>query len=137
MTTIASAVADLDIQDLKIGTKLSTCSTRQEPRIMLKLLLKALHSFAYKLDSVEIRHYVTGTGRDPYQQWLDGLKDLKGRVIIQRRIDRVATGNFGDHRFFQDGVWELRIDYGPGVLRAGGRDGGTFAVWRIKAVSVG
>ena len=63
---------------------------------------------------MEIRHYVTATGRDPYQQWLDGLKDLKGRVIIQRRIDRVANGNFGDHRFCRVGVWELRIDYGAG-----------------------
>jgi len=53
---------------------------------------------------VEIRHYVTATGRDPYQQWLDHLKDLKGRVIIQRRIDRVANGTFGDHRFCGDGV---------------------------------
>ena len=63
---------------------------------------------------MKIRHYVTATGKDPYQQWLDGLKDLKGRVIIQRRIDRVANGNFGDHRFCRDGMWELRIDYGPG-----------------------
>ena len=38
----------------------------------------------------------------------------EGRIIIQRRIDRVANGNFGDHRFCRDGVWELRIDYGPG-----------------------
>ena len=67
---------------------------------------------------MEIRHYVTATGRDPYQQWLDGLKDLKGRVIIQRRIDRVANGTFGDHRFCRDGVWGVRIDYGPGY-RAG------------------
>ena len=36
---------------------------------------------------MEIRHYVTATGGDPYQQWIDGLKDLKGRVIIQRRIE--------------------------------------------------
>jgi putative addiction module killer protein len=42
------------------------------------------------------------------------LKDLKGRIVIQRRIDRVANGNFGDHKFCQDGVWELRIDFGPG-----------------------
>jgi putative addiction module killer protein len=39
---------------------------------------------------------------------------LKGRVAIQRRIDRLAGGNFGDHRFCRDGVWELRIDFGPG-----------------------
>jgi putative addiction module killer protein len=23
-------------------------------------------------------------------------------------------GNFGDHKFCRDGVWELRIDVGPG-----------------------
>jgi len=63
---------------------------------------------------VEIRHYLTSSGKDPYQQWLDELKDLKARVVIQRRIDRLASGNFGDHKFCQDGVWELRIDFGPG-----------------------
>jgi putative addiction module killer protein len=63
---------------------------------------------------VEIRHYVTASGRDPYQEWLNDLGDLKGRVIIQRRIDRILRGNFGDHKFCQDGVWELRIDFGPG-----------------------
>ena len=49
------------------------------------------------MDSVEIRHYVTALGKGLYQQWLDNLKDLKARVIIQRRIDRIANGNFGDH----------------------------------------
>jgi putative addiction module killer protein len=63
---------------------------------------------------VEILHYLTASGNDPYQQWLDTLKDLKGRVAIQRRVDRVEGGNFGDHKFCQDGVWELRIDIGPG-----------------------
>lgn len=63
---------------------------------------------------MEIRHYVTASGNDPYQQWLDDLRDLKGRVVIQRRIDRLVNGNFGDHKFCQDGVWELRIDFGPG-----------------------
>ncbi|MCH7915546.1 MAG: type II toxin-antitoxin system RelE/ParE family toxin [Deltaproteobacteria bacterium] len=63
---------------------------------------------------MEIRHYLTAPGKDPYQQWLDKLKDLKGRVAIQRRIDRLTDGNFGDHKFCQDGVWELRFDFGPG-----------------------
>ncbi len=61
-----------------------------------------------------IRHYLTVSGRDPYQQWLDQLKDLKGRVAIQRRIDRLTEENFADHKFCQDGVWELRVDIGPG-----------------------
>ena len=62
---------------------------------------------------VELRHYLTASGKDPFQQWMNELKDLKGRIVIQRRIDRVANGNFGDHKFCQDGVWELRIDFGP------------------------
>ena len=45
---------------------------------------------------------------------LDGLKDLKARIAILRRIDRMAAANFGDHKFVSDGVWELRIDIGPG-----------------------
>ena len=63
---------------------------------------------------MEIRHYLTASGNDPFQLWLDGLKDLAGRVVVQRRIDRVASGNFGDHKFCREGVWELRIDFGPG-----------------------
>lgn len=78
--------------------------------------------------SVEIRHYLTSSGKDPYQQWLDKLKDLKGRVVIQRRIDRVANGNFGDHKFCRDGVWELRIDFGPGYRVYYARDGETIAL---------
>jgi len=63
---------------------------------------------------LEILHYLTASGDDPYQLWLDALKDVKARVAIQRRVDRVEHGNFGDHKFCQDGVWELRIDFGPG-----------------------
>jgi putative addiction module killer protein len=61
-----------------------------------------------------ISHYLTPKGVDPFQLWLDGLKDLKSRIAIVRRIDRMAAANFGDHKFISDGVWELRIDIGPG-----------------------
>jgi len=63
---------------------------------------------------MEIRHYLTASGRDPYQEWVDKLKDLMGRVAIQRRVDRIAAGHLGEHKFLQDGVWELKIDLGPG-----------------------
>lgn len=63
---------------------------------------------------MQIRHFLTDAGRDPYQSWLDRLKDLRARVAIQRRIDRLAAGNFGDHKSCGNGVWELRIDVGPG-----------------------
>jgi putative addiction module killer protein len=63
---------------------------------------------------MEILHYVTESNQDPYQEWLDGLRDRSARVAIQRRVDRLALGNFGDHKACRDGVWELRIDFGPG-----------------------
>ncbi len=63
---------------------------------------------------MEVRHYLTESGRDLYQAWLDGLKDMRARVAIQRRVDRLTVGNYGDHKFCRDGVWELRIDVGTG-----------------------
>ena len=63
---------------------------------------------------IDIVHYLTPIGDDPFQSWLDELEDLKARVAVLRRIDRVSAGNFGDHKFLRDGVWELRVDVGPG-----------------------
>jgi putative addiction module killer protein len=63
---------------------------------------------------MDVRHYVTTRGDDPTQSWLDRLKDPVGRVAVLRRIDRIATGHLGDHKYCRDGVWELRIDVGPG-----------------------
>ena len=31
-----------------------------------------------------------------------------------KRVNRVEGGNFGDHKFCRDGIWELRIDQGAG-----------------------
>ena len=64
---------------------------------------------------MRVLHYLDSCRHDIYQDWLDGIRDLVGRVAVQRRIDRIAgTGNLGDHRFCRDGVWELKIDVGPG-----------------------
>lgn len=63
---------------------------------------------------MEIRHYLTASGRDLFRSWLDDIRDMRARVAIQRRIDRLATVNFGDHEFCRDGIWELRVDVGAG-----------------------
>jgi putative addiction module killer protein len=62
----------------------------------------------------EIRHYVTSEGRDVFGEWRARLRDTQGRIAIDRRVIRMELGNFGDHKFCHDGVWELRIDTGPG-----------------------
>jgi putative addiction module killer protein len=62
----------------------------------------------------EIRHYLTPEGRDLFSEWRQNLRDAKAKIVIDRRVNRIELGNFGDHKFCRDGVWELRIDFGPG-----------------------
>lgn len=69
----------------------------------------------------KVLHYVVG-GRDLYKDWVDGL-DRSARIAIYKRIDRVEDGNLGDHRSVGEGVWELRIHYGPGYRIYYGEDG--------------
>ena len=51
---------------------------------------------------------------DVYAKWIDALQDLKGRVRILARIERLAAGNPGDVAPVGEGVSDLRIDFGPG-----------------------
>lgn len=51
---------------------------------------------------------------ETFARWLDGLRDIRARVRIQIRIERLASGNAGDVRPVGEGVSEMRIDYGPG-----------------------
>ena len=77
---------------------------------------------------MEILHYLLPDGRDPFQDWLDGMRDLRCRVAVLRRIDRLAMGNPGDQKFCHDRVWELRVDCGPGYRVYYARLGGDRAL---------
>ena len=50
---------------------------------------------------------------DEFGKWLKKLKDIKGKVAIIRRIDRIKLGNFGDYKSVGNEVFELRITVGP------------------------
>ena len=62
----------------------------------------------------EIRHYLTADEKDVYLDWLRKQRDTTARIAIDRRVNRVEQGNFGDHKFCREGVWELRIDVDSG-----------------------
>ncbi|MBF0424666.1 MAG: type II toxin-antitoxin system RelE/ParE family toxin [Magnetococcales bacterium] len=49
-----------------------------------------------------------------FSVWLSSLKDLRGRAAILRRLVRAEMGNLGDVKPVDGGVFEMRIDYGPG-----------------------
>ncbi len=62
----------------------------------------------------EVRHYVTASGIDPFAEWIEALRDRQAQTRVVKRIDRLARGLLGDVEFCGEGVWELRIDWGPG-----------------------
>lgn len=49
-----------------------------------------------------------------YLSWIDNLTDHVGRLRILKRVERLAEGNPGLHRYLGKGVYELKIDVGPG-----------------------
>jgi len=63
---------------------------------------------------MEILHYRDESGVDVFAQWIAGLRDAQAAARIAARIERLAEGLFGDCKPLHDGVWELRIDWGPG-----------------------
>ena len=62
----------------------------------------------------EIAHFLTPEDRDIYQEWLDSLADRHAKVRVMTRVERLRQGNFGECRPLESGVWELKIDWGPG-----------------------
>lgn len=76
----------------------------------------------------EIQNYLTREGRSPFQEWLNSLRDMKARVRIEKRLERVSLGNLGDYRSLGEGVYELKIDYGPGYRIYFGQRGSTIVL---------
>jgi putative addiction module killer protein len=49
-----------------------------------------------------------------FVEWLRALRDTQGRAKIIVRLDRLEEGNPGNFRSVGEGVFELKIDFGPG-----------------------
>lgn len=62
----------------------------------------------YRIPMIEVRQ----TSR--FMTWLAGLRDLRARARILKRLDRAKAGNLGDVSPVGEGVSEMRIFYGPG-----------------------
>ena len=62
----------------------------------------------------DIQSYQRPDGSEPYADWLARLVDRQAKARVLVRVQRMAAGNFGDCKPLEGGVWELRIDWGPG-----------------------
>lgn len=67
-------------------------------------------------------------GRSPYEDWVSSLTDVRTKEMVYQRISRLRSGNFGDTKSVGEGVWELRIHYGPGFRVYFGKVGRTLVI---------
>jgi putative addiction module killer protein len=72
--------------------------------------------------------YADEGGNEPFQAWIDSLRDPKSRRRIISRLFRVQQGNYGDVKPIGDGLSELRIFFGPGYRVYFGEDAGNIVV---------
>ena len=72
---------------------------------------------------MEVREYQGVDGNAPVTQWLSDLRDFAARARIVSPLDRLKAGLPGDSKSIGEGVYELRIDYGPGYRVYYAQDG--------------
>jgi putative addiction module killer protein len=65
---------------------------------------------------LNIINYETKSGKEVVPEWILNDLDEVTQVIVIIRIKRLKLGHFGDCKPLKqsDGLWELRIHYGPG-----------------------
>src|ERR1700710_492316 len=76
---------------------------------------------------LEIRYYVTASGRQPFAEWFAQLEAVS-RAKVTLAIARLEQGNISNVKTVGEGVLEYRIDFGPGYRVYFGRDGKTLLI---------
>ena len=69
----------------------------------------------------EVKEY-TEFGKHYFAEWFNSL-DAVTAARVDKYIRRLEAGNFGAAKALNEGVFELRLDFGPGYRVYYGRDG--------------
>jgi putative addiction module killer protein len=70
----------------------------------------------------EIREYVRLDGKNPFRIWFDSLGVEAARKVTTA-LYRLGLGNFSNVKGVGSGVFECRIDFGPGYRIYFGKSG--------------
>lgn len=76
---------------------------------------------------IEIRQYVDRLGRNPFERWFKNL-DGSVRARITVFLERLEFGNLSAVKAIGAGLFELRLDFGPGYRVYFGKDGETIVI---------
>ena len=79
---------------------------------------------------MQLLRYQREDGREPFSEWLNGLRDkmAQARIRIRLRLRQVEAGNLGDCEPVGEGVLELRVHVGAGYRVYCGRHGKTVVL---------
>jgi putative addiction module killer protein len=71
---------------------------------------------------IKVRQYIDRFGRSPFDRWFGKLNDdTQARITVS--LDRLERGNLSAAKGVGAGVFELRLDFGPGYRVYFGKDG--------------
>ena len=74
-----------------------------------------------------IRQFVDAAGRSPFEQWFGRLDDVAS-ARVTTSLTRLGTGNWSNVTGVGAGVFEVKIDFGPGYRGYFGKDGETIVI---------
>src|SRR5260370_13327037 len=78
-------------------------------------------SYVLPLAMVEVREYLDRGGRSPFAAWSDRL-NREAAAKVAAALARIQQGNFSNAKSVGAGVYEYRIDFGPGYRIYFGKD---------------
>lgn len=62
---------------------------------------------------VEVRQYIAKSGKNAFESWFRGL-DAATAARVESTVGRLEDGNFSNVKGVGSGVFEARLDFGPG-----------------------
>jgi putative addiction module killer protein len=79
------------------------------------------------LPSVDVREYLSREGRSSYATWFDAL-NAPAAAKVASAVVRLSNGNFSNVEGVGSGVYEYKVNFGPGYRIYFGRDGGRLVI---------
>ena len=76
---------------------------------------------------IEIREYIDTEGRSPYARWFNRL-NAPAAARVATALVRMEQGNLSSVKGVGSGVFESRIDFGPGYRVYFGKDGNALII---------
>ena len=71
---------------------------------------------------VDVREYIDPEGRSRYGRWFERLNS-QAAAKVATALTRLASGNISNVKGVGSGLFECRIDFGPGYRVYFGKDG--------------